>query len=250
MKIIGISSCFLYPDKSRAVFGPKTLSYVESDMFAYISRSGVLPVLIPNLPDNKLLEIVDQCDGFIFQGGSDMSPSNYGEEPIVKGKWLGDPVRDEYELRLMKMVMEADKPLFGICRGMQLLNVYCGGTLYQDTITQKTESIKHRDADAYDHIHHSLSWENESFMSRAYSNVEDLNVNSIHHQSVKEIGAKLEVLAVSTTDGIIEAVQIKGSNGKVFAVQWHPEFCHTLGDQVISGEPLMHHFLDQIERNS
>lgn len=250
MKTIGISSCFLYPDKSRTVFGPKTLSYVESDMFTYIAQSGVLPVLIPNLPDDKLQEIIDECDGFIFQGGTDMSPGTYGEEPIVAGKWLGDSVRDEYELRLMKLAMASDKPIFGICRGMQLLNVFCGGTLYQDLESQMPGVLVHRDANAYDTIFHNISWEKQSFLSEAFLGIETPKVNSVHHQSVKVLGSDLEILAISSSDGIVEACEMRGSEGKVFAVQWHPEFSHTLDDQVLSGKPLMDHFLEQIEENS
>jgi putative glutamine amidotransferase len=250
MKVVGISSCFVYADENRSVFWPKTLSYVESDMFDFIAQSGVLPILIPNLPNERLVEIIDFCDGFIFQGGTDLSPNSYGEKPIVEGKWLGDPERDEYEMRLMKTVMGTGKPVFGVCRGMQLMNAYFGGTLYQDIQTQRPEASDHRNHGLYDKVHHELDWKGDFFLEKLYAEKSNPRINSVHHQAVKDLAPDLEVMAVSSSDGIIEAVQVKGSNGKIFAVQWHPEFSHTLGDVVLPGEPIMKHFLDQIENKA
>lgn len=111
---IGISSCFMYPDPSRLVFGPKTLSYLENDMARYIARKGVMPVLIPDIADDLLYDMLDQMDGFVFQGGTDLAPATYGEDPILPGKWLGDAVRDAYELKVLDFAFQNQKPIFAI----------------------------------------------------------------------------------------------------------------------------------------
>lgn len=245
---IGISACFLYPDMDRKVFGPKTLSYIENDMATYLARKGILPVLIPNVSDVLLEAIVSEMDGFVFQGGTDLSPQSYGEEPIENGRWIGDPVRDAYELRLMDKAFKSEKPIFGICRGLQLMNVFFGGTLYQDTKTQRPDSNIHRDAEIYDHLHHEIILKNGSFLSEIYKG-ETLNqVNSIHHQSIKDLGKDLEIVASSAIDNVAEAIEYKKATaGKIFAVQWHPEFSNTLKEVVIDAEILYDHFINQVK---
>ena len=244
---IGITSCFFYPDVSRVVFGPKSLSYVENDMFRYICQKGVLPVLIPELEKDGLYEILEELDGIIFQGGSDLAPESYGEKPIVAGKWLGDRHRDQYELEIMDFAIRKNKPILAICRGMQLMNVYFGGTLYQDISTQKKDALAHRDAIKYDTVHHQIRFTGQSTLSSIYKDIDVPIVNSVHHQGVKKIGNQLSVLAVSEEDDIVEALEYNGeSQGRVLGVQWHPEFSDTLKDVVIPADRLINHFLDQV----
>src|SRR5690606_38817603 len=114
---IGISACFMYPDPTRIVFGKKTLNYLENDMAQYIARQGVLPVLLPDLQEDVLIDLLEEMDGFVFQGGNDVAPQSYGEEPILAGRWMGDTYRDEYELKIMDYAVKTGKPVFGICRG-------------------------------------------------------------------------------------------------------------------------------------
>lgn len=243
---IGISACFMYPDPQRVVFGPKTLSYIENDMARYVSPKGVLPVLIPDLPDDLLDELVEEMDGFVFQGGTDLAPESYGEPPI--GPWKGDALRDTYELKLFQKAMETDKPILGICRGMQLMNVYFGGTLYQDTSTQCENVLAHRNAETYDRVSHKIEFSEGKILSKIYNGCTDCYVNSIHHQSVKTLGKHLEVLAESPEDGIIEAIgYTKAPEGMIMGVQWHPEFSHTLGKKVIDADKLYHHFIEQVK---
>ena len=170
---IGITACFFYPDVSRTVFGPKSLSYVENDMFRYVSQKGILPVLIPDLEKDTLTEILDELDGFIFQGGSDLAPETYGEKPIVAGKWLGDAHRDRYELAIMDYAIKKDKPILAICRGMQLMNVYFGGSLFQDIATQKRDAVLHRDAIKYDSVHHRIIFHGKNVISDLYKDFAD-----------------------------------------------------------------------------
>ncbi len=243
-KKIGISSCFMYPDINRTVFGHKTLLYLESDMAKYISRKGILPVLIPDVADDVLYEILGQLDGFVFQGGADLAPQTYGEEPIIDGRWKGDAHRDQYELKIMDYAVKHDKPILAICRGCQLMNVYFGGTLYQDTLTQKPNSLIHRDAQLYDKVNHKIDFTKGRLLDRLYKDANNPIINSVHHQSIKDVGKNLEVLAVCPDDGCIEAISYTGTKeGKFIGVQWHPEFSHTLKDKVIDAEKLWENFV-------
>jgi len=239
---IGVSACFFHPDPSRATFGPKTLSYLENDMAAYVARPGVMPVLIPELPKDEKLTMIKELDGLLLAGGADLAPETYGEKPI--GPWLGDRIRDEYELELMQLFLKAEKPVLGICRGFQIMNAYYGGTLFQDIETQRPNSIKHRDAVKYDSLHHGIRFEEGSFMEKLYADEENPRVNSVHHQGVKQLGKGLLPQAYCKKDGITEAFILEDSPvGKIMGVQWHPEFFHTLGNKLISANKIIYTFL-------
>ncbi|MCC5939553.1 MAG: gamma-glutamyl-gamma-aminobutyrate hydrolase family protein [Lunatimonas sp.] len=245
---IGISACLMYPDPNRLVFGPKTLNYLEQDMATFVCQEGVLPVLIPSVDDRYLYPILEQMDGFLFQGGTDLSPSSYGEQPIIPGKWLGDPVRDSYELKLMEFAFKKDKPLLAICRGFQLLNVFLGGTLYQDIATQRLDAILHRDAEAYDNLKHEVTLVPDRLLAQLYGKVGDCQVNSVHHQGIKDLGKDLEVLANSREDGIIEAVgYTQAAPGKVLGVQWHPEFSYGKKDGTLDSSKIIELFLSHVK---
>jgi putative glutamine amidotransferase len=245
---IGISSCFMYPDPSRLVFGPKTLSYLENEMATYIAQKGILPVLLPDLEDELLIDIMNEMDGFVFQGGTDLSPATYGEKPIISGKWLGDPVRDAYELKIMDFAFKNDKPIFAICRGFQLLNVYLGGTLYQDIATQRPDAITHRDAQAYDKLRHELDLVPGELLHTIYGDHPAV-VTSVHHQGIKTLGNYLTVLATSKADGIIEAISYsKAPAGKVLGVQWHPEFSFKGKSEVLDSQLLYKAFLNHLTK--
>ncbi len=242
---IGISACFLYPDRERIVFGPKSLTYIENDMVNYLTKKGILPILIPDVGEELLYDILSEIDGFVFQGGNDLAPESYGEQPI--GRWKGDAYRDQYELKILDYAIKNSKPVFGICRGMQLMNVYFGGTLYQDTVTQSPDVEEHRSAELYDTIKHPIEFEEGTFLANLYSDEKKPYVNTVHHQAVKDLGNDLEVYATSP-DGLIEAFgYTKEPEGKVFGVQWHPEFSPTLGSAVIDEDKLYEAFLKHIK---
>lgn len=220
---IGISPGFEPPNPNRPVLAPKYLSYVVNDMIDYLRRPGVLPIMIPSLSRVDLEEFIGEMDGIVLQGGTDVQPKSYKEAPI--GRWLGDSLRDELELLIIDIAMKLNKPIFGICRGAQILNVYFGGTLYQDIPTQVPTAIQHRDGDLYDQHIHEIVVSPNGYLYGLNQGKEQSFVNSIHHQAIKDLGKDLKVLARSEADGIIEAFCWTGAKeGRVMAVQWHPEF--------------------------
>ena len=153
---IGVSACFDHADPERPLFKGKTLLYMEQSMAHWVMAHGALPVLLPTEAGNfRPEDLTDQVDGLLLQGGSDVSPTSYGEEPL-RPEWQGDAVRDRYEIELVQAFMQADKPVLGICRGAQLINVALGGTLFQDINEQQAETMVHRDWNVYDGLFHDV----------------------------------------------------------------------------------------------
>ncbi|NNE54547.1 MAG: C26 family cysteine hydrolase domain-containing family, partial [Flavobacteriales bacterium] len=110
---VGVTPCIMYADESRDSFAPKYLDYLVQDMARYLKRVGVLPILIPSLPSDELRSFVVEMDGIVLQGGVDVAPETYKEEPI--GKWKGDSNRDSIELEILEIALAAQLPVFGIC---------------------------------------------------------------------------------------------------------------------------------------
>ncbi len=244
---IGVSACFLYPDPNRTVFGHKQLTYFEHDMSRFLSRPGVMPILLPDLPWEELEQYLVEMDGFVFQGGADIAPQTYGDQPIENGRWPGDPHRDQYELKIMDWAFRNQKPIFGICRGFQLMNVYFGGKMYQDLVLETGTKTEHRNAEKYDRIFHDVVCTENSLLEKIYGK-KQFTVNTVHHQGVKVLGKELIVDAHSPTDGIIEAFHHQNSDQHlVMGVQWHPEFSHTIHDTVIDPQPLLNYFLERLK---
>jgi putative glutamine amidotransferase len=244
---LGVTSCFMYPDPARTVFGHKTLTYFEHDMSLFLSRPGVMPILLPDVPWNELEQYLKEMDGFVFQGGADISPKNYQEELIEGGRWPGDHHRDLYELKIMDWAFKNKKPILAICRGFQLANVYFGGSLYQDLKIQTKTQVLHRDAELYDKIFHQIECTPNSLLEKIYSK-KSFTVNSVHHQGIKTLGKDLVVDAICPDDKLIEAFHYKNMDEHfVMAVQWHPEFSHTIKDTVIDPQPILNYFLQRLK---
>ena len=244
---IGFSACFFHADPTRPIFKGKTLLYWEESLAHWVLSEGVLGFLIPTLPTGfSLNEMVSHLDGLVLQGGADVSPRSYGEEPL-KPEWAGDKVRDDYEIALVKAFLAAKKPILGICRGAQLLNVAFGGTLYQDIETQVPEARQHRDWHVYDQNYHHIDFEKGSSLERLFPGTKTARVNTVHHQAVRDLGKNLKIEARAEEDGVIEAIRYTGDS-YVFAFQWHPEFQDPLDPTLLDGKPILREFLSEAQK--
>lgn len=212
----------MHADPQRALFKGKTLQYLEERMALSCRRAGATPILLPDLGDVSGAQAVLQLvDGLVLSGGADVSPTSYGETPLQE-QWAGDAHRDAYEIRLIEQAIAMGKPVLGLCRGMQILNVALGGTLYQDIGTQLPAALVHRDWEPYDALGHELQVAPQSWVAASYGACA-LAVNSIHHQSIKDVAEGLTVTATAP-DGVIEAVEAIDAERFVVGLQWHPEW--------------------------
>lgn len=202
------------------------------DYLEGIQQAGGVPVVLPfGLPsaakndgslEAAIAEMVERFDGFLFTGGPDVSPALYGQDDMG-GKIKTCPRRDELEVPLLKKAVAAGKPIFGICRGLQLINAVLGGTLYRDLPSEHPSEIVHRQAKPYGRYTHTVQVNGplqEILSDLIESNT--LPVNTLHHQAVRELAPGLEAMAV-TPDGLIEAFYAPGMRF-LWAVQWHPEY--------------------------
>ena len=186
-----------------------------------IIRAGGVPVMLPLTSDPDVLyRAMDVCSGFLLTGGQDVSPQLYGDRPLPQCGEVS-PERDAMETMLLQKALESDKAVLGICRGIQFLNVYCGGTLWQDLQTQRPSDTEHHMSPPYVRTVHRVSIIPDTMLHQILGCME-LNVNSYHHQAIKKLGGGLQTAAVSE-DGLIEGV-VMPLHRFVCAVQWHPEF--------------------------
>ena len=186
-----------------------------------IATADGIPFMLP-LTDSEedIKQLVGICNGFLFTGGHDVSPELYAEKPI------GNLVsccrkRDIMENIVLRIAIEKDKPILGICRGIQFINAALGGTLYQDLPTQHPTEIEHHQKPPYDQPVHKVDIVPGSPL---YSLIGEsrIAVNSYHHQAIKQLAPSLVAMAYSE-DGLVEAVH-KRDQSFMWAVQWHPEF--------------------------
>lgn len=185
-----------------------------------IRGAGGIPIIIPYEAGESVQVIAEELDGLYLTGGDDIDPHYFNEEPHLA---LGriDPLRDEFEIELIHEMSVLHKPILGICRGSQILNVAFGGTMYQDIFTQKDAAlIQHKQNRPLRYGSHFVEVNKQSLLYDIVKN-ERIKVNSNHHQANKELGKGLQ-LAATSDDGIIEAVE-GGGETFLLGVQWHPE---------------------------
>ena len=250
--LIGVSARIHYPDAAdRATAGvwSKTVHYLEQSVAHWLLAGGAMAVMVPAVDESSLVKRSDldlhdyaaALDGLVLQGGNDVAPQSYGEEPL-DAAWHGDRVRDLYEMELIRAFAAAGKPVFGICRGLQLLNVSYGGTLLQDIATQRPESLDHRVLGKYEHHHHSVEFVAGTHLASLFPGLRRATTNSIHHQGIKDLAPDFIAEAHCPDDGMVEAIRKRG-NGFVAGVQWHPEFHQPDDPSTLDDRPILADFL-------
>ena len=188
--------------------------------FGGVETAGGLPIMLPLTDSPELWDTyLEACDGFVFTGGQDVGPQLYGQEKRPECGYQAD-LRDKQELYMLRRLKDMNKPVLGICRGVQIMNVACGGSLYQDLPSQAPSMVVHRQAMPYDIPHHQITITPGSRLHEILK-LEKLSVNSMHHQAVLDVAPGLTVSAVAE-DGIVEAVE-KPGHPFFLGVQWHPE---------------------------
>lgn len=202
-------------DTGRPFYG-NNQTYVHA-----VLRAGGAPLLIPPAPPSTLEAIAAHLDGLLLSGGGDLDPRHYGEQ-AVEACGAPEADRDETELWLSRWALDRRLPVLGVCRGLQVLNVVLGGSLYQDVPTQYDRPPLRHDCagEVRDHIAHEIEIAPDSKLAGILGVTRD-GVNSFHHQALKAIGDGLRVVATAE-DGIVEGAEIP-EQPFVVAVQYHPE---------------------------
>lgn len=200
---------------------------VSIDYTKGVIEGGGIPIVIPTTGDIEIIkEQLNLIDGLILSGGPDINPIYYGEDFKEKIGVIS-PERDDNEIKILKEFLKTEKPILGICRGHQLLNVYFGGTLYQDLSYFEMEPLKHRQ-DLYPELEiHNVAIEKNSILENLYG--ESIRTNSFHHQAVNKLGEGFKVIARSS-DGIVEAIE-KIDHKFCLGIQWHPEMMVARGNR-------------------
>lgn len=245
---IGISTRLMHQVPAELGFRSKTLQCLEQTFAHWIMAHGAVALMVPTLSHDAEVQrrkvnlhgYVDLLDGLMLPGGLDVSPASDGQTPR-RPEWAGDGVRDRYEIALIEAVLAAGKPVLGICRGCQMINVAFGGTLYQDINHQNPGARRHVDRAARDQWRHPLAIAPGSRLAALHPGLIAPQVNSIHHQAVLRLGRGLMAEAHCPEDGIVEAIRSSGEPW-VAGVQWHHK-CHWRKPDLRDPEPMLVDFL-------
>jgi putative glutamine amidotransferase len=206
-------------------------SWVMNQRYYYAATdAGAVPWMVPLLAEDleTVRLIYERLDGVMLAGGVDMDPTTFGERPHPA---LGnvDPARDTVELALARWAIEDGKPLLGLCRGLQVINVALGGTLHQDLAAELPGAIKHdyfpTSGFERDYLAHQVALTEGTRLARTFG-ARTVPVNSMHHQGIKRLGDEL-VASAHAPDGLIEGIELPGDADFVVGVQWHPETLDT-----------------------
>lgn len=211
-----IANEYQYAEK---VFHNHPASYVPQFFLTAVKAAGGIPLIVPLVDRTAISRYLTLADGFVLTGGQGVSPFLYGEEPQPK---LGTTLlqRDLFEIDLVKAVATTHKPLLGVCRGMQVLNVALGGTLYQNLAYRDQPHLKHMQIPSPDtQPTHAVQLAPHTILAQSFG--ESVLVNSLHQQAIKQPASGLEVIGQSS-DHVIEAVQSTATS-QFLGVQWHPE---------------------------
>lgn len=220
--VIGLAALVDHKPKGTA-FKNYARDFCNDAFILKIINSGATPMMIPYVAEEKdelIPHFINAVDALMLPGGADIDPSLYGEKK-VKECGPTDKAMDLFHIKLIKECIKQGKPVLGICRGSQLINVALGGTLYQD-ISYYKKDIEHMDIKNYEGVTHEILIHEDTLLESILE-VKKVGVNSLHHQLVKDIAPSLKVSAISKDDGVIEGIESKNTNQFILGVQWHPE---------------------------
>lgn len=212
------------------IINERNAEFAPDPAIQAVTKSGGIPIILPSIDPEDAPSYVDLFDGLLMLGGFDIDPTFFNEEPHYN---LGETYRkrDLFEIALLKAAIKAGKPVMGICRGMQVINVALGGTLYQDLSEDPQAKLKHNQQAPGNLPTHHVNIQSGSMLSSLIG--ERSYVNSRHHQALHQLAPSLQTVAKSD-DGVIEAVESK-LNAQILGVQWHPEnmFKHNQESQAL-----------------
>ncbi|WP_348923087.1 gamma-glutamyl-gamma-aminobutyrate hydrolase family protein [Enterococcus rotai] len=206
--------------QSVDVFNGNHVSYTPQGFVTAVQNAGGLPIVLPIGTEETAAAYISKIDKLLLAGGQDISPDFFGEEPHPKLEETNRN-RDLFELALIKEAIKQHKPIFAVCRGMQLINVALGGTLYQDLSLYTDWTIKHGQQPTQPQFAtHSIQIEEDSTLYQVFGKT--YRVNSYHHQAINTLASSLKITAQSA-DGIVEGIESIDMNQRLLGVQWHPE---------------------------
>lgn len=223
--LIGVTSNQIAPREEKTAQHSVADAYIQA-----VAQAGGMPVIIPTgLSDGMMRGLFDRLDGLLLTGGGDINPDRFGGLPHPR-VYDVDARRDDLEIALARMASERGKPFLGICRGIQVINVALGGTLYTDIADQLPSALKHDCFPGYprDHAAHTVAVDRDSCLGGVLGG-ESFEVNSLHHQGLGSLAASLKAAAWAG-DGLVEAVELPGHPFGI-GVQWHPEWLQAHASQ-------------------
>ncbi|WP_270607291.1 gamma-glutamyl-gamma-aminobutyrate hydrolase family protein [Enterococcus thailandicus] len=221
--IIGIAGNHL--NKATDTFQGNEVTYTPQGFVQVVKQAGGLPLVFPILEPSYAAAFISRVDKLLLAGGQDISPQLYQQDPHPKLQET-NLNRDLFEQALIKEAIKQKKPIFSVCRGTQLVNVVLGGTLYQDLSLYPNWAVKHEQQPTVPTFAtHEVKVSANSLLGSLLP--ESYFVNSYHHQAIKDLAPSLKAIAIAN-DGIIEAVESKNPEEKIFGVQWHPELTHQI----------------------
>ncbi|MBD8070752.1 gamma-glutamyl-gamma-aminobutyrate hydrolase family protein [Bacillus sp. PS06] len=202
---------------------------LSNDYVEAVIQAGGIPVILPIGIDSDVAVLLEKIDGLIVTGGGDIDPMLFGEEPHPKLGMIS-PGRDSFEIAIIEQALAANKPILAICRGIQILNITVGGDMYQDIYSQMEEPLlQHSQKATRTHLAHKVSV-TEGSLLEDIAGQSTFNVNTYHHQAVRNVPKPL-IVSGRASDGIIEAIE-STEHTFVLGLQWHPEPLAVSGNKI------------------